>query len=671
MLLLVGMLALSFNIQPVKTEPTAIVVPDDYPTIQEAINAASPGDTIYVKEGMYYENVVINKTISVIGENRDTTIIDGRGIGSVISVEASNVTIRGFRVQNSGTATLDSGIRIQLAWRARIEENSVVNCDNGILAYLLGGNHLIRNNIVTSCQHGIFVQGSFDNVIGDNTLTKNNFSITLQFCSGNIIDSNNVSYNIKGIYLYTSMNNTLTRNNIANNEEWGILMILTSTKNTIVKNNVVGNDYGIYCSDSYENVYHHNNFIANHHQAYFSGYILEPNLWHDSLSQEGNYWSDYDGTDTNEDGVGDSGYRIDKNNRDDHPLMGTFSEFSVTHEGAVYSITTICSSLISNFQFDISKNVAAFNIEVKDELVFCRICFPKAILSDSLNILINGHEPLAQRQLSMSNSTHAFIYFTYGPPGIPFWVQWWFWTMLGFGIVVVVLTGLFMKRRKVKVDYYKEGIETNEVSLSNAKDKSIESRYLIGGPNLAEKPAPFVLFFDGEMLGSLRKKYGIGLIGGNPKVFLENARRQNINVSEMGKEELDEWKRRVEELGREPLITGKDVAKIALFGPFAGVKIPMQVVMGLEFEDYESVVLIFAFMVGAFFKTSIFGALVFPSTFQGKEGMFQYFKNMASEVSIDPISDSNWKSSEKTRKRMTSKASDIEGLEENIWKRLL
>ncbi len=61
---------------PVRAESKTITVPDDSPTIQEAINAADVGDTIFVKRGTYVENPVVNKSVSLIGEDRDKTIID-------------------------------------------------------------------------------------------------------------------------------------------------------------------------------------------------------------------------------------------------------------------------------------------------------------------------------------------------------------------------------------------------------------------------------------------------------------------------------------------------------------------------------------------------------------------------------------------------------------------
>ena len=69
------MLTIPFNLPLVRAG--TIVVPDDYPTIQAAINAANEGDNVYVKAGVYFENIVIRRSLTLTGENRDTTIIDG------------------------------------------------------------------------------------------------------------------------------------------------------------------------------------------------------------------------------------------------------------------------------------------------------------------------------------------------------------------------------------------------------------------------------------------------------------------------------------------------------------------------------------------------------------------------------------------------------------------
>jgi len=107
----------SINLTVVEVaEPTTWTVDDDGPadfrTIQEAINAASQGDTIYVYNGTYYEQVVVNKSVSLIGENKYTTIIDGNYTGNAIEVTASNVNVTGFTMQKSGTVYLGCGIYV-------------------------------------------------------------------------------------------------------------------------------------------------------------------------------------------------------------------------------------------------------------------------------------------------------------------------------------------------------------------------------------------------------------------------------------------------------------------------------------------------------------------------------------------------------------------------------
>ena len=80
---------------PVKAESKTINVPDDFSSIQEAINAADAGDTIFVKRGTYVENPVVNKSVSLVGEDRDATVID---VTAGLKVERDNVTVTGFTI---------------------------------------------------------------------------------------------------------------------------------------------------------------------------------------------------------------------------------------------------------------------------------------------------------------------------------------------------------------------------------------------------------------------------------------------------------------------------------------------------------------------------------------------------------------------------------------------
>jgi predicted outer membrane repeat protein len=92
-----------------------ITVPGDYPTIQGAIDAANPGDTVQVAPGTYYENLLIDKDLTLQGDDPDTTIIDAGGSGHVISVSSgvmaaiSSLTITGGSSNYGGGIYTDNG----------------------------------------------------------------------------------------------------------------------------------------------------------------------------------------------------------------------------------------------------------------------------------------------------------------------------------------------------------------------------------------------------------------------------------------------------------------------------------------------------------------------------------------------------------------------------------
>jgi parallel beta-helix repeat protein len=87
----------------VESEPRVITVPDEYSTIQAAVSAANAGDVVFVRSGIYAEHIVIDKSMSVTGENADTTVVDGSSSGTVVTVAAGNVSVSSFTVQNGET----------------------------------------------------------------------------------------------------------------------------------------------------------------------------------------------------------------------------------------------------------------------------------------------------------------------------------------------------------------------------------------------------------------------------------------------------------------------------------------------------------------------------------------------------------------------------------------
>jgi parallel beta-helix repeat protein len=120
-----------------------------------------------------------------------------------------------------------------------------------------------------------------------------------------------------GIRLSSSSHNSLSGNNVAKNY-YGIRLD-NASNNILSGNNITANGFsGIWLYSSSINSVYHNNFVNNTQQVASFASI---NVWDDGYPSGGNYWSDYNGTDANHHGIGDTAYIIDANNRDHYPLM--------------------------------------------------------------------------------------------------------------------------------------------------------------------------------------------------------------------------------------------------------------------------------------------------------------------------------------------------------------
>ena len=413
-LLLVGMLTSAFSIQTARAEPTTIIVPDDYPIIQEAINNANEGDTIYVRAGTYYvragtyhEHVAIKKSLILTGENSSTTIIDGDGTGSPIRITANSVTISGLKIQNSKFVYLYSGIRVDGC-----------NYNN------------ITGNILTNNFDGIFLTYSSNNTICNNTIFGNNWNgIHLKYYSNyNVIASNTVLNNRNGINLEAhSNNNYLIQNYIASHEWDGI--DLTGSQSDSIKGNTITNCFtGIYLGSETDNInaIYHNNFINNMYQVTC---YSAPNMWDDGYPSGGNYWSDYAGVDlysgpyqneTGSDGIWDHTYVIDGNNQDNYPLVKPWGPiktvFNVTWNEEIYPVTVVSNSTVTDFNFSQSLKQISFNVTGPNGSTgFCNVTIPKVFLRcetlEDWQIKID--DTLITDFIVTENETHTSLYFTY------------------------------------------------------------------------------------------------------------------------------------------------------------------------------------------------------------------------------------------------------------------
>jgi parallel beta-helix repeat protein len=334
-LLLTAMSTLAFNIQTVKSEPTTIMVPDQYAAIQEAIDAASPGDTVYVKAGTYYEHVIVNKNdLTLVGEDRSNTVIDGNRTGTVIKITASNVVISGFTIQNGGSEPGPSYAGVWISGPANLTGNYITRNSIGVYVNSFECN-IIENNL-TNNGHGISLHSSYEVRVEANDFSANTFGISIVAQSfNNIIRNNNVTRSHTGghgIYLSNSFNNTIFSNDLTNNYH-GIWLV-GSSNNRIVENNIANNKLlGVELSSSSDNFFYHNNFINNPTPVRLDGKSIS--VWDDGYPSGGNYWSDYIDVDEksgpnqdqpNSDGIWDNPYVMDKSNQDRYPFVKPYGE---------------------------------------------------------------------------------------------------------------------------------------------------------------------------------------------------------------------------------------------------------------------------------------------------------------------------------------------------------
>jgi parallel beta-helix repeat protein len=386
-----------------------------FKTIQQAVNHANSGDTIRVHNGTYYEQVFINKSISLIGQGANSTIIDGNRTGDVVSISADNVIIEGFTVRRSQIYPSYAGIRIEGSSGVVVGQNKVTYNYNGIVFDSSSNSSLVDNVVSNNSINGLAFFSSSSNVVFGNIVSYNFVNgITFDSSSFNTLSGNTVSHNsIEGIVFTSCTNNLVSYNTLSSNGKDGAYLFYCNN-DTIFGNTMLSNSLNglrlFYCRN---NLIYHNNFNKNALQARVD--TTSVCAW--SVNGEGNYWSDYKGNNLNASGIGDIPYDIGSNNTDEYPLMGIFSVFSATFKGKTYGIATICNSTISDFLFEIGaetgNRIIQFNVTGKlGASGFCRITIPTGLMDNS-SIVMVGQEELSPSLLPISNETLTYLYFTY------------------------------------------------------------------------------------------------------------------------------------------------------------------------------------------------------------------------------------------------------------------
>ena len=374
--------SLSFSL-PVKAASRTIVVPDDYSTIASAIGNATDGDTILIRSGTYLEHSLsINKTLSLIGENVKNTII--RDIDKpqpyftsplmagptaiTVETQADDVVITGLTIETNnvgadhtfvGFSIASYGIRTQIFNNYLPEGINFPQFGSGLSGSyeLVTGNSIgqIADNfaIISNAPYSYIVNNS---IIGgvklvdpsgkgylNNVIYANNISTTIDdydwsawginiyMSRGNLIAKNNITNCYAGIVSDLSSYNTIIGNSITNSYI-GLATIQGGGENNFSGNSVVHGSFSAAVA-GYSNYFYENNFIDNLNELADPNSLRGPNndrviYWY--KGNHGNYWSHYNGSDANNDGIGDTHYTIDANNSDPFPLMAPFEATSVS-----------------------------------------------------------------------------------------------------------------------------------------------------------------------------------------------------------------------------------------------------------------------------------------------------------------------------------------------------
>ena len=360
-LLVLVFLIASLLVMPlsVKADSKNIVVPDDYSSIEAAIENAAEGDTIFIKKGDYDgpidQTVVINKTISLIGEEAENTKINLHPLWveawfftlpsyyeAPMQITANDVLVSGLTIKSDGgsisitgnrtrltESIIKTGLRVDAGFNNEVTENTLsgVSCHGSYCligantfesgGINVGGSHnLIQGNVIANAgtqATGLSLEAN-DTIILNNTVKRNYCGISIHGeGSNNLLYSNSIIHNVYGFVAWGGNNNTFFANDLLHN--------------------ACGAEVGYLEGSPTNCTLHHNNFIDSIQQVstresktYIPGIWSEPfnltGVFDDGY--EGNYWRDYVGTDSDGDGKGDTPYFIDMNRKDNYPLISPF-----------------------------------------------------------------------------------------------------------------------------------------------------------------------------------------------------------------------------------------------------------------------------------------------------------------------------------------------------------
>ena len=232
----------------------SILPPGTYYAIQDAVNAATSGDTINVAAGNYIENITIDKSLTLIGESSSiVAVIAAINTAIVFIVDADNVNISGFTVNGTGATEVgQAGIYINNSRTgSNIHDNILTGNYDGIRLGSGSSLNTLSNNTLYSNYQGFEVYHSDYNTFTSNTANENtNYGIRIDGGSSNILTGNTFDSNVlAGIRLEEVITNLMLDRNSFTNSPIGIdidVSVIDVSTWTVSNNNISGNTiYGV------------------------------------------------------------------------------------------------------------------------------------------------------------------------------------------------------------------------------------------------------------------------------------------------------------------------------------------------------------------------------------------------------------------------------------------
>jgi len=390
-------------------------------------------DNVFVGDGLRFvgsshgnvveNNIVNGKPLAYLEGASNQTVSEA---GQVILVNSEHI-----RVENLNLSHTICGVELLNTHNTLISGNKIANNSDGLRLHSSSNNTVSNNSVANNLWCGLWLDYSLDNNISDNSITNNYDGILLTYSSGNMLSDNTIAAdNYDGIYLHDSSSNTISGNNVANNtfgiylhnspsntvadnnitsSEYDGLRLSYSSGNIVSGNNIANNRDGITLEVSSGSNIYHNNFLSNVMQETHYGPGI--NAWDDGYPSGGNYWSDYTGPDAKSgpgqdqlgsDGMGDTPYVHNSDNRDRYPLMKPYPwnspDLGVTHIDV--------SKAVVGQGYTLHVNVTMFNYGSNAEHVNVTVFANATTIHTSDNILLAGRNTTT---ITFSWNTSDFV----------------------------------------------------------------------------------------------------------------------------------------------------------------------------------------------------------------------------------------------------------------------